>query len=216
MNDTTATRHSRWEASHAVVAAGGPTYQWRLINPSTTRRRRAGRKLRQAFFFSTDRGCRSSTARATFDDPTGVVQDPAAPPYGQPGPRRSDEPGIHQQRKPLVGELCTTVHRLFVVANHFNSKAATTRCSGTGSRHPEQRGQPQPAGPRYSRASSRRPVSGRGRARRGDRRPQRLRLVAAANDLEAAGLTTLIGRCRRASATATCSTATLRRSITCR
>ena len=109
----------------AVVAAGGPAYQWRLIDPVDDQDGgEPGGNIRQAFFFRTDRGV-SFVDRpgGTSTTPTGVVAGPGGPQLTvSPGRVDPTNPAFIDSRKPLVGEFMYNAHRLFVVANHFNSK----------------------------------------------------------------------------------------------
>ena len=109
----------------AVIAAGGPTYEWRVINPVDDQDGgEPGGNIRQGFFFRTDRGV-SFVDRpgGTSTTPTGVVAAPGGPQLTlSPGRVDPTNPAFINSRKPLVGEFLYNAHRLFVVANHFNSK----------------------------------------------------------------------------------------------
>lgn len=109
----------------AVVAAGGPTYQWRLIDPVDDQDGgEPGGNIRQGFFFRTDRGVAFvDRAGGTSTTSTGVIAD-ADGPRLTVSPGRIDplNPAFTSSRKPLVGEFRYNAQRLFVVANHFNSK----------------------------------------------------------------------------------------------
>jgi len=109
----------------AVVAAGGPTYQWRLIDPVDDQDGgEPGGNIRQGFFFRTDRGV------SFVDRPGGTSTSSTSVIAGSDGPQLTASPGrvdptnpaFTQSRKPLVGEFLYSGQRLFVVANHFNSK----------------------------------------------------------------------------------------------
>jgi predicted extracellular nuclease len=109
----------------AVAAAGGPIYQWRLIDPIDDQDGgEPGGNIRQAFFFRTDRGV-SFVDRpgGTSTTATTVVAGPGGPHLSvSPGRVDPTNPAFINSRKPLVGEFMYDTHRLFVVANHFNSK----------------------------------------------------------------------------------------------
>jgi predicted extracellular nuclease len=109
----------------AVVAAGGPVYQWRLINPVDDQDGgEPGGNIRQGFFFRTDRGV-SFVDRpgGTSTSSTGVVAGAGGPELtASPGRVDPTNPAFTSSRKPLVGEFLYNAERLFVVANHFNSK----------------------------------------------------------------------------------------------
>ena len=106
----------------AIRAAGGPRYQWREIDPLNDQDGgQPGGNIRQAFLFRTDRGL-------SFVDRAGG--DATTPVSVLAGPRLSISPGridpaypaFTMSRKPLAGEFRWRGERLFVVANHFNSK----------------------------------------------------------------------------------------------
>ncbi len=109
----------------AVIGAGGPTYAWRLIDPVDDQDGgEPGGNIRQGFFFRTDRGL-SFVDRpgGTSTTATGVVAGPGGPQLTvSPGRVDPTNPAFITSRKPLVGEFLYNAHRLFVVANHFNSK----------------------------------------------------------------------------------------------
>jgi predicted extracellular nuclease len=109
----------------AVIAAGGPAYSWRVINPVDDQDGgEPGGNIRQGFFFRTDRGV-SFVDRpgGTSTTPTGVVAGPGGPQLTvSPGRVDPTNPAFINSRKPLAGEFMYNAHRLFVVANHFNSK----------------------------------------------------------------------------------------------
>jgi hypothetical protein len=109
----------------AVVAAGGPAYAWRLIDPVDDQDGgEPGGNIRQGFFFRTDRGL-SFVDRpgGTSTSSTGVVAGPGGPQLtASPGRIDPTNPAFTTSRKPLAGEFLYNSRRLFVVANHFNSK----------------------------------------------------------------------------------------------
>ena len=109
----------------AIQAAGGPTYQFRQIDPVNGQDGGApGGNIRQGFLFRTDRGL-SFVDRPGGGSTTAVTVVP-----GATGPRLSVSPGridptnpaFTASRKPLVGEFRYGGRTLFIVANHFNSK----------------------------------------------------------------------------------------------
>jgi uncharacterized protein len=109
----------------AIQAAGGPTYQFRQIDPVDDAEGGApGGNIRVGFLFRTDRDVEF------IDRPGGspttetmVVSHPS-------GPRLSSSPGrigtrsaaFVDTRKSLVGEFRARGRKLFVVVNHFSSK----------------------------------------------------------------------------------------------
>ena len=109
----------------AITSAGGPTYQFRQINPvDGADGGEPGGNIRQAFLFRTDRGLAfvdrpggGSTAAVTVVDSAGTPALSASP--GRIAPT---DPAFTTSRKPLAGEFTYRGQTLFVVANHFNSK----------------------------------------------------------------------------------------------
>jgi predicted extracellular nuclease len=107
----------------AIVAAGGPRYEWRAIDPVDDQDGGApGGNIRVAFLFNPD--------RVSFvDRPGGDSTTPVAV-TGRHEPALSVSPGRINpaseawtaSRKPLAGEFTFRGKTVFVVANHFNSK----------------------------------------------------------------------------------------------
>ena len=110
----------------AIQAAGGPTYQWRQINPVDDQDGgQPGGNIRVGFIFRTDRGL------AFVDRPGGGSTTPTAVVTGSDGkPQLSASPGRVDpvnsawaaSRKPLAAELMFRGERYFLITNHFNSK----------------------------------------------------------------------------------------------
>jgi predicted extracellular nuclease len=109
----------------AIQAAGGPTYEYRYINPVNDQDGgEPGGNIRQVFLFRTDRGV-SFIDRSGGDSttPTTVVSGPGGPELSfSPGRIDPANSAFATSRKPLAGEFLFNGHHLFVVANHFNSK----------------------------------------------------------------------------------------------
>jgi predicted extracellular nuclease len=109
----------------AIAAAGGPTYDYRQIDPVAHQDGGApGGNIRVGFLFRTDRGLRFvDRPGGTSTTATGVVDT-------KQGPRLTFSPGRIQpgddawlaSRKPLAGEFTWRGRTLFAVANHFASK----------------------------------------------------------------------------------------------
>ncbi|MBP2321554.1 putative extracellular nuclease [Kibdelosporangium banguiense] len=116
----------------AIVAQGGPRYQWRQINPENkTDGGEPGGNIRVAFIFN--------PARVSFvDRPGGDATTPVQvlSQYGRPklsvSPGRIDPLNAAWQssRKPLAGEFVFGGRKVFVVANHFNSKGGDQSVHG--------------------------------------------------------------------------------------
>ena len=109
----------------AIAAAGGPAYQWRQIDPVTTRRRRARRQHPRGFLFRTDRGL------AFVDRPGGTSTAPTSVVAGASGPQLSFSPGRidptntgveHQPQAAGRRVHATAARRSSSIGNHFNSK----------------------------------------------------------------------------------------------
>jgi len=109
----------------AIEAAGGPTYQFRQIDPVDDQDGgEPGGNIRVGFLFRVDRGL-------GFVDRPGGTPTAATTVVGSgAGTRLSFSPGridptnaaFTASRKPLAGEFRFRGYHLFVIANHFNSK----------------------------------------------------------------------------------------------
>lgn len=119
----------------AIVAAGGPHYDWREIDPVNDKDGgQPGGNIRVAFLFNpkrvsfVDRGS-STVNRST----TGAAVDKRR---GRPAltlsPGRVDptNPVWDDSRKPLAGEFRFRGRTVFVVANHFDSKLGDQNADG--------------------------------------------------------------------------------------
>ena len=109
----------------AIQSVGGPTYLYRQIDPVDDQDGGApGGNIRQGFLFRTDRGLSfvdrpgagSTTANAV------VGSGSAAHLLYSPGRIAPTNRAFNASRKPLAAEFMFRGHRLFLVANHFNSK----------------------------------------------------------------------------------------------
>lgn len=110
---------------NAILAAGGPTYEYRQISPENNQDGGApGGNIRMAFLFRTDRGL-------TFiDRPGGDATTPVQVNLGATGVELSLSPGridpqntaFLDSRKPLAGEFMFNGYKIIVIANHLNSK----------------------------------------------------------------------------------------------
>lgn len=108
----------------AVASAGGPTYQYRQIDPVFGQDGGApGGNIRQGFFFNpnrvsfVDRPGGTSTAATSVTNVGGLPQLSFSP--GRIEPTNS---AFSSSRKPLVGEFIVNGQKVFVIGNHFNSK----------------------------------------------------------------------------------------------
>ncbi|MEA5504627.1 putative Ig domain-containing protein [Halotia wernerae UHCC 0503] len=108
----------------AIVAAGGPTYQYRQIDPTTNQDGgEPGGNIRQGFLFNPNRvnfvdiPGGGSLTNTTVTDVDGVPVLSASP--GRLDPTNS---AFNNSRKPLVGEFTFNGQTVYVIGNHFNSK----------------------------------------------------------------------------------------------
>lgn len=108
----------------AIVAAGGPRYDWRSINPVNDQDGgEPGGNIRQVFLFNpervsfTDRAGGDSTTAVGVTKVHGKAQLTASP--GRIAPADS---AWTSSRKPLAGEFVFRGRTVFVIANHLNSK----------------------------------------------------------------------------------------------
>jgi len=109
----------------AIQAAGGPTYEFRQIDPEDDKDGgEPGGNIRVGFLFRTDRGL-SFVDRpgADFATPNSVVGSGSTTRLEySPGRIDPANPAFTASRKPLAGEFLFRGQRVFVIANHFNSK----------------------------------------------------------------------------------------------
>ncbi|WP_328431277.1 endonuclease/exonuclease/phosphatase family protein [Streptomyces sp. NBC_00453] len=108
----------------AIVAAGGPKYDWRSINPVNDQDGgEPGGNIRQVFLFNPERV--SFTDRAGGDSTTAVgvtkVQGKAQL-TASPGRVAPADDAWKSSRKPLAAEFVFHDKTVFVIANHLNSK----------------------------------------------------------------------------------------------
>ncbi|MFI1508506.1 endonuclease/exonuclease/phosphatase family protein [Streptomyces sp. NPDC020597] len=108
----------------AIVAAGGPKYDWRSIDPvNNADGGEPGGNIRQVFLFNPQRV--SFTDRAGGDSTTAVAVSKVrgkAQLSVSPGRIAPADAAWANSRKPLAGEFVFRGRTVFVIANHFNSK----------------------------------------------------------------------------------------------
>lgn len=111
----------------AIVAAGGPQYSYRTIDPANDRDGgQPGGNIRVVFLFNDARVSFVDQGAATVNRTTTGTQ--VSKVDGQPAlslsPGRIDpaNPVWNSSRKPLVGEFSFGGKPVFVIANHFDSK----------------------------------------------------------------------------------------------
>ncbi|MCF2148698.1 putative Ig domain-containing protein [Desmonostoc muscorum LEGE 12446] len=109
---------------NAIAAAGGPTYEYRQIDPvNNTNGGEPGGNIRVGFLFNpnrvsfVDRPGGTSTSNTTVTNNSGVPTVSNSP--GLIDPTNS---AFNSSRKPLVGEFTFNGETVYVIGNHFNSK----------------------------------------------------------------------------------------------
>jgi uncharacterized protein len=119
----------------AITAAGGPSYQWREIDPVSDKDGgEPGGNIRVVFLFNPARVSFVDSGVQSVDRSTTATQ--VVKSHGQPAltlsPGRIDptNPVWTDSRKPLVGEFRFGGKNVFVVANHFDSKGGDQNADG--------------------------------------------------------------------------------------
>ncbi|MGV8909477.1 MAG: lamin tail domain-containing protein [Propionicimonas sp.] len=109
----------------AIVAAGGPAYSARWVNPQNlTDGGQPGGNIRQVFFYNADRGVGfvdAPAGDATTAESLTIVD---GRPHLALNPGRITPSNVawSDSRKPLVGEFTFRDKTVFAIANHFGSK----------------------------------------------------------------------------------------------
>jgi predicted extracellular nuclease len=126
VNDGTTKADLSWGAFiSAIQAAGGPTYQYRQIDPENNADGgQPGGNIRVGFLFRTDRGLQFiDRGQGDATTPTGVTrQDGGAHLTLSPGRVDPLNPAWEATRKPLAGEFVWNDKTLIAIVNHFSSK----------------------------------------------------------------------------------------------
>lgn len=108
----------------AIVAAGGPRYDWRGVDPVDGEDGgQPGGNIRQAFLFNPGRVSFTDREAGDATTATGVakVRGKAALTHS-PGRVDPANSAWQDSRKPLAGEFVFRGRTVLVIANHFNSK----------------------------------------------------------------------------------------------
>ena len=127
-NDGTTDASLSWQAFiDAIVAAGGPRYEYRQIDPQNNADGGApGGNIRVGFLFRSDRGLRfvdSGAGDATT--PTAVIRSRGEARLTlSPGRVDPQNSAWASTRKPLAGEFVWKDQRFIAVVNHFSSKGS--------------------------------------------------------------------------------------------
>ncbi|MEV1119037.1 endonuclease/exonuclease/phosphatase family protein [Actinosynnema sp. NPDC049800] len=116
----------------AIVAAGGPRYQWRQIDPANKADGgEPGGNIRVAFLFNPARVSFVDRPGGDATTPVSVVkQHGRAALSVSPGRVAPADPAWNSSRKPLAGEFKFRGRTVIVVANHFNSKGGDQAMHG--------------------------------------------------------------------------------------
>jgi predicted extracellular nuclease len=108
-----------------IAAVGGPTYQYRQIDPEDDQDGgEPGGNIRVGFLFRTDRDLEFiDRPGGTSTAATSVVSRPSGPQLSySPGRIDPENAAFANSRKPLAGEFRVRGRKVFVVVNHLNSK----------------------------------------------------------------------------------------------
>ena len=109
---------------NAIAAAGGPTYEFRQINPvDDTNGGEPGGNIRVGFLFNPGRVDFVERPGGTSTTSTTVNSSAFGPELSaSPGLIQPTDPAFNSSRKPLVGEFLFNGNTVFAIGNHFNSK----------------------------------------------------------------------------------------------
>ncbi|CAL9384387.1 endonuclease/exonuclease/phosphatase family protein [Streptomyces sp. enrichment culture] len=116
----------------AIVAAGGPAYEWRSVDPENNKDGgQPGGNIRQVFLFNPGRVSFTDRAGGDATTATGVVkQRGKAALTVSPGRIAPADTAWENSRKPLAGEFVFRGRPVIVVANHFGSKGGDESIAG--------------------------------------------------------------------------------------
>ncbi|WP_030322548.1 endonuclease/exonuclease/phosphatase family protein [Streptomyces flavochromogenes] len=108
----------------AIVAAGGPAYEWRSVDPENNKDGgEPGGNIRQVFLFNPERVSFTDRAATDATSATGVTgRKGHAALTVSPGRIDPANTAWESSRKPLAGEFVFRGRTVFVIANHFGSK----------------------------------------------------------------------------------------------
>ncbi|MFJ6936281.1 endonuclease/exonuclease/phosphatase family protein [Streptomyces sp. NPDC101132] len=110
--------------TEAIVAAGGPAYQWRSVDPENNKDGgEPGGNIRQVFLFNPERVSFTDRDAGGATTATGVVTENGhAALTHSPGRVDPANAAWENSRKPLAGEFVFRGRKVIVIANHFGSK----------------------------------------------------------------------------------------------
>ncbi|MBC2902273.1 lamin tail domain-containing protein [Streptomyces sp. PSKA01] len=124
-NGTVACDQTMGKLISAITAAGGPSYSYRQISPQNNADGgEPGGNIRQVFMYRTDRGLAFTDRSGGTATKGNAVVNTGGVPSLKYSPGRIDptNSAFSSSRKPLAGEFTWKGNRVFVIANHFNSK----------------------------------------------------------------------------------------------
>ncbi len=125
-NDGTTDASLSWQAFiDAIVAAGGPRYEYRQIDPENNADGgQPGGNIRVGFLFRTERGLRFvDSGEGDATTPTQVFRSRGEARLTlSPGRVDPQNPAWVATRKPLAGEFMWRDQRFIAIVNHFSSK----------------------------------------------------------------------------------------------
>ncbi|MFD4723368.1 endonuclease/exonuclease/phosphatase family protein [Streptomyces sp. NPDC058423] len=110
--------------TEAIVAAGGPAYDFRSVDPEDNKDGgQPGGNIRQVFLFNPERVSFTDRAGGTATAATAVVREKGRAALTlSPGRVDPANAAWENSRKPLAGEFVFRGRTVFVIANHFGSK----------------------------------------------------------------------------------------------
>ncbi|MFJ6621808.1 endonuclease/exonuclease/phosphatase family protein [Kitasatospora sp. NPDC091335] len=108
----------------AIRAAGGPAYDWRSVDPQDGKDGgEPGGNIRQVFLFNPQRVSFTDIPGGDATTAVGVTGTGASTALtASPGRIEPNDEAWTTSRKPLVGQFSFRGKKVFVIANHFNSK----------------------------------------------------------------------------------------------
>ncbi|MFG1811994.1 endonuclease/exonuclease/phosphatase family protein [Streptomyces sp. NPDC049040] len=121
---TVAADQTLTKLTDAIVAAGGPRYQWREIDPVNDKDGgEPGGNIRSVFLFNPQRVGFTDIAGGGSTTPVGITgTGDGTSLTASPGRIAPTDQAWNTSRKPLVGQFTFRGKKLFVIANHFDSK----------------------------------------------------------------------------------------------
>ncbi|WP_433892842.1 endonuclease/exonuclease/phosphatase family protein [Streptomyces sp. CA-111067] len=121
---TVAADQTLQKLTDAIVAAGGPRYSWREIDPVNDKDGgEPGGNIRSVFLFNPEQVGFTDRSGGDSTTPVGVTGTGSKTALtASPGRIAPNDPAWNSSRKPLAAEFTFRGKTLFVIANHFDSK----------------------------------------------------------------------------------------------